>query len=348
MSIVLILILAIIGVFLEITAKAYLAVPNYELKRRSRAGDKFSKTLYLVASYQNVYKLFNNSLLIIVSTFFYILAVAKSSGSVAFLLVFLYTFFIFFWSPRRPVSKLANFLARVSAKPLKFVLGYFNPIALKLFKSLNTYKRYKHTGMFEAADVFHLIEQQKSQADNRIDEYQLEIIKDVLEFNNQRVLEVMTPKRKVKAIAASDSLGPVVLDELHATGHHYFPVYEDKPNNIIGTLNLDYVSNSKTSPKVSSVMDQKLVYANEEQSVSEILQAMIKSNRPIFIVINEKGDYSGIITIRDTLRELVGEDVIDDIASYENKDAVSSKFKDVVEPEPEPKPEPEVEIKDKK
>lgn len=317
MSIILVLVLLAVTLSLILSYKAYLDVPVYELKRRSRS-DKKSKTLYLVASYQNSYKLLNNTLILILSTFSYILIIRNFSDFWAFIFVIIYTAIVFYWVPRKKAGPISYYLANLLAKPLKYVLNYTDPVSVKLFKVSKTYIRYIHTGIFEEADIYHLIEQQKTQSDSRLKDYQLDVIKNVLDFNKLTVSDLMTPKRKVKAISADDNLGAIVLAELHESGHHYFPVYQDKENHIIGTLNADIVGDNHDS-KVIRLMDKKVIYANEDQEVGEILQLMMSTGRHLFVVLNDSGDYSGIITSKDILKALMGDSVIENIDSYVDK-----------------------------
>jgi CBS domain containing-hemolysin-like protein len=279
-----------------------------------------------VAAYQRSYRVLNSLLVLILTSFLYVLTVhhfKKDLWAVA--LVFVFTFIIFFWIPKRPAGHFSNYLAKLLAKPLKFILGYFDPISSKVFKSQSVYKRYSHTGIYEQADVYHLIDQQKKQEDNRLEDYQLDIIKNVLDFNKLKVSDLMTTKRRVKSLSADDSLGPIVLTELHDSGHHYFPIYQDKETNIVGVLNADTIGENVSS-KIASLMDSKIMYANEEQEVGEVLHAMLASGRNLFIVLNEGANYIGIITSKDILKALVGELIIDDLDLYENKELVSTKF----------------------
>ncbi|HUY53144.1 MAG TPA: CBS domain-containing protein [Candidatus Dormibacteraeota bacterium] len=326
MSTLIILVLLILAVVLLLSSKSYLSVPVYELKRRSRSGDKLSKSLYQVASYKNSYKLLNNLLILVLSTVIYLLIAKNFTSFWAFVFIVIYTCTIFFWLPRKATGKISNYLALLLSKPLKTVLTYTHPISLKLFKSLNSYSRYTHTGIYEEADFFHFIEQQKNQTDNRLKGYQLDIIKNVLDFNKSRVLDLMTPKRRVKSMSVEDSLGPIVLSELHASGHHYFPIYKDKDSNIVGVLNAESVGENHDQ-KISKLMDSKVFYANEGQEASEILQVMMSTGRHLFVVINDHGDYSGIITSKDILKCLVGESIVEDLESYEDKDITKSKTK---------------------
>jgi CBS domain containing-hemolysin-like protein len=288
--------------------------------------------LYQVAAYQRSYRILNSLLILILTSFLYVLTVNHYKEFYSVIIIFILTFIIFFWLPKRPAGRFSNYLAKLLSKPLRFVLGYFDPISSKVFKSESVYKRYSHTGIYEQADVYHLIEQQKKQEDNRLEDYQLDIIKNVLDFNKLKTIDLMTTKRKVKSLSASDNLGPIVLNELHDSGHHYFPVYQDKENDIVGILNSDTLA-EKSSSKISNSMDTKIMYANEEQEVSEVLHAMLASGRNLFIVLNDNATYTGIITSKDIIKALVGELIVDDLDLYENKQLVSAKFHTKVEEE---------------
>ena len=309
MSIVVILILLILIICLLLSSKAYQSIPIYELKRRSRSNDKVSKTLYQVAAYQRSYRVLNSLLILILSSLLYVQTVHHFKELWAVIFVFVITFIIFFWIPKKSAGPFSNYLAKLLSRPLKFLLGYFDPISSKVFKSQSVYKRYSHTGIYEQADIYHLIEQQKKQEDSRLEDYQLDIIKNVLDFNKLKVSDLMTTKRKVKLLSADDSLGPIVLNELHDSGHHYFPIYQDKESNIVGVLNPDTIGENVSS-KVSNLMDSKIMYANEEQEVGEVLHAMLASGRNLFIVLNESANYTVIITSKDILKALVGELII--------------------------------------
>jgi len=326
MGLAVILVIFVFILALLLSSKTYLSVPIYELKRRSRLNDKFSKTIYTVASYQNSYRLLNNLLILILVSGLYVLTANHYDQFWSVIIVFIFTFVIFYWIPRIKAGKISDYLATLLAKPFKFVLTYTDPISLKLFKSSKSYKRYNHTGIFEESDLYHLIEQQKTQVDSRLEGYQLDIIKSVLDFNKLNVKDLMTPKRKVKSISSDDGLGPVVLTELHDSGHHHFPVYKDKDSNIIGTLNAELIGEVHDL-KVSRLMDPKVIYVNEDQEVGEVLQMMMSTGRHLFVVLNDNGDYSGIITSRDILKSLIGETMIENIELFEDKEIVAAKSK---------------------
>ena len=86
---------------------------------------------------------------------------------------------------------------------------------------------------------------------------ELQIVSRVLSFNDRLIGEVMTPRRRMKTVAAADTIGPVLMDELHASGHTRFPVTGKKPTDIVGTLYLNDLIHNQYSGTVQDVMDKK-------------------------------------------------------------------------------------------
>jgi CBS domain containing-hemolysin-like protein len=142
----------------------------------------------------------------------------------------------------------------------------------------------------------------------------------------------MTPRRKVHAVGSKETLGPIVLSELHKSGHSYFPVYEGKATNIVGILSIFGLTGSKLTVNTYDVMNQLLYYVNEEQSLGEALQVIIKTSQEVLIVINNNQEYVGIITARDLLKSLVGETITSEFDQYDNRELVAGIFLNSPEP----------------
>ncbi|HUC95810.1 MAG TPA: CBS domain-containing protein [Candidatus Saccharimonadia bacterium] len=327
MSLLLILVIFFVSLGLVLITKAYFNLPLYELKRQSREGSKNSKSLYKVASFDFSYKVLQKIVLIVLSSYFFLICATTYKAWLALILMAVYILIIFIYLPTKKVGSISNKLAVLMSKPLVFILSYTTPLVSKLYRSKDV-KRYNHTGIYEVSDIYHLVEQQKKQEDSRLEDYQIDILKSVLEFNKQKVSDVMVPKRKVKAISIDEVLGPIVLDELHESGHHCVPVFSDDKDNIVGVIDTNSISSTKhNSPKAGDIMDSKVIYTHEDQDLSQLLQLMVKSNRQLFVVVNSKADYSGIITASDVLKALVGETIADDFSFHEDKTLVSEKFK---------------------
>lgn len=317
------LVLAILVLLLISVAKVYRSIPLIELKRRARYGQEPAKSLFSVASYKYSSQIFLLFLASIASVFFFILVARKSPLWVAFTADLALIWLAYIWIPRSSINIVSQYFAQVLAKPLGWILQYIHP----LFSSLNK-KAAKpvHTGLYEKSDIVRLLSLQQKQTDNRIDEFSIDLLKHVLNFGHEQAIDLMTPKNKVHAVSSNETLGPIVLSELHKSKHSYFPVYEGKPSNIVGILSIVGLTNSRATVGVENVMSQSIYYVHEEQSLNDVLQVMIKTSQELFIVINSDKEYVGIITAREVLKTLVGETVSDEFDQYDNREQVANLF----------------------
>jgi putative hemolysin len=209
------------------------------------------------------------------------------------------------------------------AKPLGWILQYIHPQLKHVSRAM---PETSHTGLYEKSDVIELLSVQQKQSDNRINEFEIDLLKHVLNFGDKKVSDVMTPRRRVKAISVSETLGPIVLSELHKTKHIYFPVYGAKTTDIVGILSITALTNSRLTLKVSEIMSQSLHYVHEDQYLNEALQVIIKSSQEVLIVINSDQEYVGIITAREILKNLVGDVITEEFDNYDNRELVANWF----------------------
>ncbi len=323
MYVVLEVILALLVIFFVSIAKVYHSIPLTELKRRARAGEQPAKSLYVVASYEYSSQIFLYLLAAIASTFFFVYVARKSPLWVALVVDLALIWLAYVWIPRSSIGIVSEYLAQVVARPLGWILQYIHPPLKHARKAM---PKSSHTGLYEKSDIVKLLDVQQKQTDNRINEFEIDLLKHALNFGDKQVLDIMTPRRKVKAISVNETLGPIVLSELHKTKHTYFPVYGDKTTDIVGILSIAALTNSRITLKVNEIMSQSLHYVHEEQYLDEALQVIIKSSQEVLVVINSDQEYVGIITAREILKNLVGDVITEEFDNYDNRELVANRF----------------------
>ena len=136
-----------------------------------------------------------------------------------------------------------------------------------------------------------------------------EMILNIFDFSDRQVGQVMTPRRKVQAIAHD-----MPLDELlrlvAASNYSRFPVYEGDLDHVIGILHLkDLVYHRLHS---QGDLDLRLLLrpapaVPEYQSVEKLLTAFKQQRIHMAIVLDEFGGMAGVVTLEDLIEEVVGE-----------------------------------------
>ena len=147
----------------------------------------------------------------------------------------------------------------------------------------------------------------------------------VLDFKEKKVSDYMTPRSVVDTIGVSELLGPLVLDDLHKTGHSHFPVIDGDIDHIVGMLHIQnlFALKNRESLSVREVMDTQVFYIREDQSLDKALGACIKKRRSLLVVVNQYRETVGVITVEDIIEQLIGRKIIDQFDEYDDLRAVA-------------------------
>jgi len=320
---VLLLILALAAVTLQ---KAYFYVPDKELKHRAERGDRISATLHSVAVYGGEAQLLITAVMVLAAAAGTVLFVQVAPALLGILVVVCILVLGFFWQPRTKLTKTEAELAVWCAPAVVWVLLHAQAV-LRPFVSWAEGKRIyqRHTRLFDAEDFETLLDRQRHQRDNRISEVEMERMRRVLLFGHRHIGDAMTPRVKVKAVRAADQLSPVLINELHQTGFARFPVYDDKLSNIVGTLAMERIADVNLHGSVDDSTDHRLAYLHQDDTLEQALQAFYETRQHLFIVLSAKGNYVGILTLTDILRELAGRPEGQAFGRFDDREAVTAR-----------------------
>jgi len=152
---------------------------------------------------------------------------------------------------------------------------------------------------------------------------ELGIAVHALTFGDKKITQIMTPKSIVRAVRAEDVLSPVLLGELHDSGFSRFPVTESQNGTFVGILYSKDLSDLHGNKMVSHVMRKELYYVNEFTALDNVLNAFLRTQHHLFMVVNEFEEVVGIITIEDVIEQIIGRKIVDEFDKYEELRAVA-------------------------
>ncbi|HRD02694.1 MAG TPA: hemolysin family protein [Candidatus Saccharicenans sp.] len=142
-----------------------------------------------------------------------------------------------------------------------------------------------------------------------IEKDQNELLRGVVEFGDQLVREIMTPRTKMVAIereATIRELKELICREKYSR----IPVYKDRLDNIEGMVIakdlLQYTDEQQISRKIDFLI-RPVVFVPETMMVKELLKEFKKARQKMAIVVDEYGGVAGLVTMEDLLEEIVGD-----------------------------------------
>jgi CBS domain containing-hemolysin-like protein len=346
---IILLLLSVAGVVIR---KTYNAVPLRELKRRAAAEDPFAVKLYPVVSYGRSLRGLLWLFIALTSAAGVVMLSRDAPVWLSLLAVILLLWAAYSWLPQSRTTPVGRRLTLLANPVILWLLGHLHPALDRTAGIVE--KRYTaedHTGLYEREDLVSLIEQLQTQHDSRFSEEELEIAKRALSFDEFEVSSILTPKKSVKSALADDTVGPVLIDELHKSQQDHILVRQSAKGEFVGTLNYKHL-NLHSSGKVKDYMDASINYVHEDDSLSQALKTFFDTNNALFVVVNNAEEYIGIVTIENILKQLLGHMPGEDFDQHSNPAAVVARHKKarkadeeeyefVDEDEPAPAPESE-------
>jgi CBS domain containing-hemolysin-like protein len=298
------------------------SISAFELNRRKKAGDStigLEELRHLL--YQDIASL-QKVLTAILMVLFVLLAVATLGwlwGAIAATLVALE------YGALASMPFIRNSSTRLYGRNEPAILDFINRHRHIVRWLRFTTPVSQDTRIESKQELEHLI----TSSQNVLSEQEKQLIVGGLRFEEKLVSEIMTPKSVVDTIKKNEILGPLVLDDLHKTGHSRFPVIDEDIDHIVGVLYVKDVltldTNRRHTAKVESAMTKKVFYIRDDHNLSQALSAFLSTHHHLFVVINEFRETVGILTLEDTLEALLGRKIIDEFDAHDDMRAVAQR-----------------------
>lgn len=296
-------------------------VSQFELRRRTKAGDvEAAQVLDRESKMEDIFSLQRAAVafLLVLVSFVGVAAYFWAWGLVVALILALEAGAV---ARLRPVQRLAaRAYAAVEPGILRAIDRY--PAFFRLIRIAVPVREDGALGSKE--ELLHLVEESGTVLS---DDEKL-MVRNALIFQDKPVHQVMVPKSVVQTVNKGEVLGPLVLDELHKTGHSRFPVIEGDIDHVVGVLHIQDLMEIKSdskSAKVDTLMEKRVYYIDQNKSLEYALAAFLKARHHLFIVINSYRETIGILTLEDVVEALIGKNIVDEFDTYDDLRKVAAK-----------------------
>jgi len=156
-------------------------------------------------------------------------------------------------------------------------------------------------------DILSAVEEGEEQG--VVDEQEREMIESVIEFHDSTAGQIMTARPDIAAIEVKSDLQQV-RRAIEESGHSRIPVHEGSLDKVVGILYardlLQYLGRPADAFDLRSAIRPAL-FVPETTPLGELLREFRKRKSHIAIVLDEYGGTTGLLTLEDILKALVGE-----------------------------------------
>jgi CBS domain containing-hemolysin-like protein len=136
-----------------------------------------------------------------------------------------------------------------------------------------------------------------------------QMIEQVVEFSDKRVLELMTPRPEIAAISA-DATIEELRQLLVNTKHSRVVVFRGTLDDVLGICHgrdLLQIPESETRRRKVGEIVRPVLFIPETKLGSDLLKEMQTQKRRMAIAVDEHGLVAGLVTLADLVEEIVGE-----------------------------------------
>jgi CBS domain containing-hemolysin-like protein len=188
-------------------------------------------------------------------------------------------------------------------RPAIWLLNTFATFILRLFGVNAVHGDESH---HSSEELQYLLEQGKESG--ALDSNEHELIKNVFDFNERVVKNIMVPRTKISGIDIS-STPDDLLDCLITEGYSRMPVYDDTVDKIVGIVHAKDILPLIARKAEFELKDiiRKPYFIPETKKINDLMAELQLKRIQIAIVLDEFGGTAGMVTLEDIVEELVGE-----------------------------------------
>jgi len=159
----------------------------------------------------------------------------------------------------------------------------------------------------------------QSEDEGVIDEKESDVIENILNLDNIKVSEVLTPRSVVFGLDDSMTVRESLQrDELNKFSR--FPVYRDSIEEVTGiVMTKDILRQALKDDSVKlSALKEEMFVLNENIPVSKALDLFIQKKYHMFLVTDSYDQTEGIITLEDCVETILGVEIVDESDTTED------------------------------
>lgn len=158
-----------------------------------------------------------------------------------------------------------------------------------------------------------------------------EYLANILQLRDIRTEEVLTPRSVVHSLEHSTTVREA-LNHDQTRQFSRIPVYEENIDNVIGkVIKRDLYEAERTGHGTEPISKytKKVVRVSEKLPVQQLLDLFIKNKAHLFMVEDEFGQITGIVTLEDAIETLLGREIVDESDVVEDmQELAKGKYRD--------------------
>jgi len=153
-----------------------------------------------------------------------------------------------------------------------------------------------------------------SEDEGVIDEKESDVIENILNLDNIKVAEVLTPRSVVFALDENITIKEIIETKEDIFKFSRIPVYHESIEDVVGLVMTKRIFQQalKDDSVTLGSIKKKIYSINENVPVSKALDLFIAKKDHMFLVMDNYDQTEGIITLEDCVETILGVEIVDE------------------------------------
>ena len=203
-------------------------------------------------------------------------------------------------------------LAPVITYPLRAMVFLLKPIVW-LSRSMTKWLPQKVEDTISSQELQTIAALSRQSGD--IEENEAQVINNILDLKDKIVRQVMTPRTVTFSINEHITVGNAMATLTELSSHSRIPIYNREPDNVTGIVMRKDILQAAAERKdklTLSRFKRPAHFVPGTAPLHRILIDFFDRRQHLFIVVDEYGTMTGVISMEDVLEEIVGREIIDE------------------------------------
>ncbi len=204
-------------------------------------------------------------------------------------------------------------LAPLVAMPLRVMVIILKPIVILCRAITRLIARKRGDDAISAQELQTIAAM--SRESGHLEEVQERVIRNIIELKQKTVRHVMTPRTVTFSLEENTTVSDAMQQLGQLTSHSRVPVYDGEPDNVTGIIMRKDVLLAAAKQKTDSMLHElrrPVHFVPESMPLNLVLIDFFEKRQHLFVVVDEYGSVTGVISMEDVLEEIVGEEIIDE------------------------------------
>lgn len=205
-------------------------------------------------------------------------------------------------------------LAPLISRPLQTIISLLKPIII-LCQAV--------TRLIPDSKTSHLISSEElraiarlSRKSGEIEMDQEKVIINILQLGQKNVRQVMTPRTVTFSLEKALTISEAIASDDKWSMHSRVPIYDGEKDNVVGiVMTMDVFMAAATEDKDTITLGEimrPVHFVPETAPLNRIFIDFFECHQLLFVVVDEYGSVTGVISMEDIIEEIVGREIVDE------------------------------------